>query len=646
MQVSSGGVQDVPQFGKDCIMLHGQHNVRWLSVKSEEDWDKEIDMISSKNYGNWRGLRQREEKHNVTPHEEEKHIKLPSVLLAEKYRPRAYTELLSDEKCNLEVMAYFQLFQKNEAANPPAEKESGKCPLLLIVGPPGVGKTTLVHVIARHWGFTPVEINASSERSIQSLEKTLYSATASNVQDRSSCVIIEEMDGITQNAATNLLTSDKFLTSCTKPVVCVANDLYAPALRNFRRHPCVTTVVFPSVDEKRLAHRFGEIVHFEALWPAMAPTQRGMHLRRIAAMCDGDIRKGLNVLQFSLLNLDAATTDGFQPLNLFSTWKFVLQPSSKQIHLNEFINKIKRCQDMNVVLNGVFENYLTHVPPGDFFYTGGQTMFKVLEWFCLQENFGHSWDAIIPVALAAVHTLMEPGSRIQLQWPKRSQELYFQQESYRAAVVEFYHSIAPHLRTLLSLVSCVIDVIPIMQSHIASISASIPQITHSSMLTASQRQAVVGLAHLIRWYGINLPDGKEHSKTDSTSFFNDKQFPLHVNGLVREVLATTAKRDREDKPIARSVAIALPQTPFENTRAAEIASEDAPAAKPLVAPAPPKKRVAKDIFGREIVPKAASNEVGRVPNPGAETSRHKVKYKLVVATTSTVRRPAKVEEFL
>ena len=38
-------------------------------------------------------------------------------------------------------------------------------PLLLLSGPPGMGKTALVHVVARHAGYRLLEINASDDRS-------------------------------------------------------------------------------------------------------------------------------------------------------------------------------------------------------------------------------------------------------------------------------------------------------------------------------------------------------------------------------------------------------------------------------------------------------------------------------------------------
>ena len=37
--------------------------------------------------------------------------------------------------------------------------------VVLLCGPPGLGKTTLAHLVAKHAGYRPVEVNASDDRS-------------------------------------------------------------------------------------------------------------------------------------------------------------------------------------------------------------------------------------------------------------------------------------------------------------------------------------------------------------------------------------------------------------------------------------------------------------------------------------------------
>ena len=62
----------------------------------------------------------------------------------------------------------------------------------------GLGKTTLAHVVARHCGYRPVEINASDDRSATALvQRVLDSAQMRTVtgDGRPACIIIDEIDG-------------------------------------------------------------------------------------------------------------------------------------------------------------------------------------------------------------------------------------------------------------------------------------------------------------------------------------------------------------------------------------------------------------------------------------------------------------------
>ena len=135
-------------------------------------------------------------------------------LWEEKYRPRSFLQLLSDDGTNRLLLNWLKLwdkvvFNKEVTKKVAAKKEAEQReaaeratgggnnkkfdnfknfqnrfnPLLdltlelddknrplqrvaVLHGPPGLGKTTLAHVIAKHAGYNVVEMNASDDRSL------------------------------------------------------------------------------------------------------------------------------------------------------------------------------------------------------------------------------------------------------------------------------------------------------------------------------------------------------------------------------------------------------------------------------------------------------------------------------------------------
>jgi replication factor C subunit 1 len=94
---------------------------------------------------------------------------------------------------------------------------------ILVTGPPGVGKTSTVHLIAESLGYHVVEYNASDVRSVSMLQGVMALGMK---RLRKEVIIMDEVDGLSggkERGGVGCLAD--IIRSSTIPILCIANEM-------------------------------------------------------------------------------------------------------------------------------------------------------------------------------------------------------------------------------------------------------------------------------------------------------------------------------------------------------------------------------------------------------------------------------------
>lgn len=237
-------------------------------------------------------------------------------LWTEKYRAKRFSDLVGDERTHRQVLRWLKawdeiVFPGNAKSRSrrifedkfDGERQQRK--ILLLTGPPGLGKTTLAHVCAKKAGYEGLEINASDDRSRDvvkgRIKDALGTETVRGIKEvgkerragKPVCVIVDEVDGVVtgsggsgeggfMKALIDLLHVDQYNANnpgkgtgenprkrrgdkfrMLRPMILVCNDVYAPSMRPLRSSGLAEIVYVRKPALDKVTHRLRAVFDAE-----------------------------------------------------------------------------------------------------------------------------------------------------------------------------------------------------------------------------------------------------------------------------------------------------------------------------------------------------------------------------------------------
>ena len=215
---------------------------------------------------------------------------------SEKYRPQIISDMVGNEESRAAIMEWFAKWKK------------GTKPLLL-VGPPGIGKTTMAYLLAKQFEYDMIGLNASDVRSKSRINEILTPVLGNVSVLGTPMIFVDEVDGIhgrgDYGGAAALV---DILKEPTVPIVLAANDDTQDKMKSIRK--VVKTIYF-----KRLPPRLLRVYLENILKKESAKLSPGS-LIKVIGKSHGDIRSMINLTQSLVTGFNPQTETSFESINV------------------------------------------------------------------------------------------------------------------------------------------------------------------------------------------------------------------------------------------------------------------------------------------------------------------------------------------
>ena len=218
------------------------------------------------------------------------------LMWSEKHRPQKISDMVGNEESRAAVLEWFAKWKK------------GTKPLLL-VGPPGIGKTTMAFLVAKQFGYDMIGLNASDVRSKSRINEILTPVLGNVSVLGTPMIFVDEVDGIHgRSDYGGVAALVDILKEPTVPIVLAANDDTGDKMKNIKK--VVKTISFKRIPPRLLRVYLENILKKEN--SKLSPGS----IIKVIDKSKGDIRSMINLTQSLVTGFNPQTEVSFENISV------------------------------------------------------------------------------------------------------------------------------------------------------------------------------------------------------------------------------------------------------------------------------------------------------------------------------------------
>lgn len=244
-----------------------------------------------------------------------------------KYAPTKISQLCGNKGVIAKLENWLLNWEKNKSQNfkQYGSNGTGIYRAVMLSGPPGIGKTTAAHLVARQFGYDVLEQNASDVRSKSLLNAGVKNAIGNmsvvgfflnkdNIEDingKKFVIIMDEVDGMSGGDRGGVGQLAQYCRTTNTPMILICNERRLPKLRPFDK-VCLD-LPFRRPDSKSVKARLMTIAVREGF--KLDPNV----IDRLVQATGGDIRQIINLL--STVSTTTKTIDHYNIRQISDAWQ-------------------------------------------------------------------------------------------------------------------------------------------------------------------------------------------------------------------------------------------------------------------------------------------------------------------------------------